>query len=71
MQLIKVLKITLESYNELVDAGYKVQFVGNNTKLPYANYKYVRPQEPKKLVKPLTRANDTKGCYINWKRDNK
>lgn len=53
MSLIKVIHITLESYNQLIEAGYTVKFTGNTKKSPYANYQYKHYQEPVKSINQL------------------
>jgi hypothetical protein len=63
--LIRVNKISVKQFNQLVDLGYTVAIAQTAAKPvngPYIRYKYMRPIKPFKPIKPLVRIIQAKAC---------
>jgi hypothetical protein len=59
-KLIIVNKISLQSYNKLIDLGYRVLVRSQTTEpVERIRYKYLRPIKP---TKPITKVKCTTGC---------
>lgn len=64
MQVIKVCKITRESYHRLIESGFTVQFINSEPKSPYAQYKYLRLIKSNKIVLKLKQSHTATGCKV-------
>ena len=70
MKIITVSKITQESFNKLIDAGFQVRIVPETDQpKPFAKYKYTQLERIKKIVEkkevaPSEPSNPTSNAYI-------
>ena len=65
-KIVRVGKITLESYNKLLDAGYTV--IITDTSKPrsmYAKYTYIRTVAPGRVIKQTGSLGNVDACKVN------
>ena len=65
-KVIRVYKISNDSYNRLIKLGYTVILTSFDTKpSPYAKYVYEKTSKVKSLIKPTKTYTPTHACTMN------